>query len=341
MKADSGNFADLGIDPPDQCGPTVTYRAPHWRGADFDTDTGLCRHPVQYHAGTKFKADAKFNVEPTDFTSSTTLKADGSDSVGEKNGDPASGILTISDFLSDANLPPTSGIATINPAWKFKVGESSFGDAGTTDHEIYRTLAAPIVRPRTVAYIACNNTPVDDEDLDQAFEDIWTYFAGRAVTRWNGDPLYYFGAADFGQNVPDLLEKRHGDCIAWTAFFQWVQYVHGNSAATVTMTPKAIYQFPGVPGFKTLVTNTMYFQDRAGQGGTASPGPFINHKGSRFAGQIYDPSFGLGPFPTKLDWDDAMLYQVTYGTHLGGNNYVAGSLEELYGAEGREDVNID
>ena len=57
---------------------------------------------------------------------------------------------------STTALGPSSGTETPTLEWKFKVKESGFGDAKSSDHFIYRTLAAPTARYLTVVDIACN-----------------------------------------------------------------------------------------------------------------------------------------------------------------------------------------
>lgn len=311
LKGDSTEFAELGIDPPDVNSCANTYTAPHWT-TGINYDTGLNRHPVQYLAGARFKADVKFNVEPADYSRNTTVKADGTVSIGEKIGDPVSGLLTITDFEADSNPPPYSGIETINTAWKFKVGESDFSDAGTTDHEIYKTLAAPRVRPRSVAYIACNNTSVDDEDLDQAFTDIWTYFSDKQVARWNGSALSFGGGPNTPQTVDGLLTDSRGDCIAWKSLFSDIQSVHGNTVTTHEMKPKLDWIFlDDLLTTRVSDLGEMFTVPIAGQGRVTYNGPFYNHWAVSFGGQVYDP--GLGEkYSDKRAWQNATFLKAKY-----------------------------
>jgi hypothetical protein len=180
---------------------------------------------------------------------------------------------------------------------------------------------------------------------------IWENFTDRVVKRvrmstdWQVDEsslLQYWGAwaeqnarsPTVGTSVADLLVHADGKCGAWGRLFRDVLSAQGIDSVLKGIIPKQM-PFVGVQMNGILVKNWSFDEsfgfnlpnnygrayrtggvgEQDGIPAQGNPDPrstFTDHLVVEYAGGLYDPSYGGGPYNTLLDWENAALAGVGY-----------------------------
>lgn len=235
--AGSGEFAELFFDPVLNQ-PGRNYSPPHWSTTPHP-DTGLLVHRVQYQAGSYLSCNTVFNVEPADFNLAIKIRSISSAyHFEEMSESPVMGRLDIADFQPRPEdiLPNTAGFETPSFLWEFSIQESSYGNAGTSDHFIYRTLEPPSGKYITLVNLACVGTTAGTANV--AWTELCAFFAGLGINRFDGTPMSFWNSANqatAAMGSSDLIRDCNGKCDAWADLFIQVLGVHGATAQPVIM----------------------------------------------------------------------------------------------------------
>jgi hypothetical protein len=111
-----------------------------------------------------------------------------------------------------------------------------------------------------------------------------------------------------------VLKRHDGTCSAWTAFFRDVLAAQGIAATVYKIVPEIPADDPNgglsVPDMKE--SSLVVYKALPGQGGDPSRNIFTDHKVVMVGSTIYDPSYGDGPYASKLAWEDASVVEYEY-----------------------------
>jgi hypothetical protein len=115
---------------------------------------------------------------------------------------------------------------------------------GSTNHEVYVTLAAPTGQRLESMYHIAVLEAQGESDTAVARDAIWANFATRLVQRKDGGILGYYRSIACSTNLngsitaSSLLTIDNGQCNAWVELFQGVLGVHGISSQRVQVAPR-------------------------------------------------------------------------------------------------------
>lgn len=272
----------------------------------------------------------RFKIEPADvptddmtitgFYEVATLFVDDTPEI--ENGELIARDMSIA--LSENSIGYTEDFAI---DWGVQIGNDSLCAGHVSKNTKFTTLTDPLVSPlyHTVIHLACKHAAAQSTEQG-AVDGIWSYFQGMVVQNYEDQPpsgFKYWGPAGQGCSVTQcLITNFDGQCGSWARFMRDVLKVHGIAAKVAGILPDE--SAPGVPQnllppHGILVKNhttTPPFADLPGipaQGGVADPhSAFLDHALTEWNGQLYDPSYGTGPFPTLLNWQRASLDVVVF-----------------------------
>jgi len=314
----------------------AAYSAPHWLDANGDGDAndapdGDHKSPIAYAQGTSIRVEeVRAIFEPSNFpiqgasmkgiVEDLIVYADDSLVIDNNH-------LVADAMDSAAQLPaaiaywPESQIQ-----WELHLSEHLVVQTGRSTNTLYVTLANPTVSPlyHTVVHRACKHA-AGQTTAQGAVNGIWAYLQGMVVQNFEDQPPAGFGYWRTGNppiTTQALITSFDGRCRAWARLLRDALKVHGVSARCAEVLPDATLPNlpPGSVASGILVKNwnmtgsqPLPLPGVAGQGGVADPeSAFANHGLMELGGMLYDPSYGTGPYPTLLAWQQASLDAVLF-----------------------------
>lgn len=233
---------------------------PVWTDADGD-GTPETNQPVAYTRNKRVEVELKLAIDPPlEVPLTVDLRGVGPDGIiFEANGVTLNGAEHTELIVSDLPLPnETAHYQPFGIAWSFSQGGSTyFEPIGDTEHEMYVTLADPILGLHP-PYRTSIDLAVGDGFTDVAGVGafIWNQFEGPAgVHNWQGRPLsYYPTGTAFGGCALDetdlLTGTGAGRCGSFAQLFKSVMEVHGIEVHTIVVEAK--------DGTRMLVKNWTY-----------------------------------------------------------------------------------
>jgi len=253
----------------------------------------------------------------------------------------AGGNATTAAMISDVDLPNTVGrYENVRVTWEMVGPDGRTTALGRTSHLIYATLAAP---PAPVYWTLLEISCRAAHGANTGAQLVSRSFAAFRNTRGDGRGFkrsrdgqrlayYLLGSNTPGVNVfqtRDLLANADGSarCGAWARFFVSLCGLHGVAANVFGVTPRLgnghlllvkNCAFGGAGNAATApwthAGNAASGAGRcskktgaAGQGKTNPQFVFGDHALVNLGGQIYDPSYGTGPFPDHATWEAASI----------------------------------
>lgn len=249
--------------------------------------------------------------------------------------------VTVNNVASDVNLPDeVREYANLVITWEL-VANGIARPIGQTTHTLYATLGAPIGAPAywTLLEMSCVAAGLAVAPVATANALVAALAAQLALTVGDGNGfrrcrddqrLSYWA---MGRTTPQLFTTltlmQHasgtGRCNAWAELFIDVCRIHGIvnavrynvrsvNAGLSFLVETCAFNGPGNPGGGPLdpFTHTgnvdcVKGNGLPGQGKSNPQFTFIDHAMVEYGGQIYDPSYGAGPFGNHLAWEAAAL----------------------------------
>lgn len=205
-------------------------------------------------------------------------------------------------------------------------GGKTWQSAGSSDNEIYVTLAAPQTTLRYVTLFYIGTLQADGDDkVDDTIKDVWAYFATNSIQRADTTPLVYYGTYGTGvTTTTGLIKEANGQCGSFCKLFIDILKEQGIKRTNNYVT---VYFADGVASGGFLVNNWNFAKvgssknpaypylnvlksvDKNGYTWTASdvtqgkgiagqnnPSPasmFNNHQVVLLGDVLYDPSYGV------------------------------------------------
>jgi hypothetical protein len=161
----------------------------------------------------------------------------------------------------------------------------------------------------TVIDIGCRNAaglrPEDElygaSGQQAVLDAIWGEFSDRRVLRVDGTTVLKYWGPNARGNVTTAELLRVGDvqCGGWALL---LVDVAGAQGVIVT---KAVILPP--PGPNDAQGALQINPTEEAQGGIPTVAFFVDHAVVEFRGKVYDPSYGTGPFSSRLAWEDASV----------------------------------
>jgi hypothetical protein len=186
--------------------------------------------------------------------------------------------------------------------WRYGITTPS-ASSGSTSHSIYVTLGEPSGLTE-YAYVTLLEFTCDwaegETTYGGVFQEVWSPIASRSATGYS----YRIGTLpELDLNTTrGLIIKQNGRCGAWMRFFHDLLAVHGISAPGYGLEPTygGLLRVPA---------------SRPGQGYPPVPdeNEFEDHGVNGYGANLYDPSYGTGPFTSVLDLEDASIEAYTDG----------------------------
>ena len=188
---------------------------------------------------------------------------------------------------------------------------------GTTKNTIYVTAGGKSPQFETVLLVGCQGGKEGDTPSpDDIIAGIWSEFASRTIDDAEGNLLHYWGVstATPWTTTAALLKQYDGTCSAWAAFFRDVLAAQGIAATVFKIVPVIPDNDPngGLSVPDTKESSLVVYKALQGQGGDPSRNLFTDHKVVMIGSSIYDPSYGDGPYPSKIAWEDASVVEYVY-----------------------------
>lgn len=255
--------------------------------------------PVQYQRNGRVAMDAKFTVEPSDWSGTVKVKAIGEFTLEQKDFPAAGGELVVAalNAESTALLPNiVDWQKNKSCSWQCSVdGGTHFGDAKNSRHAYYTTLNPPSLERRTVVHLACKKTGATDEHT--AVMNAWDSFNGTGVLSWNDLQLKYWEGSDPTDNAYSLIVDRDGRCGAWAKLLMKTFAVHGIAGTN----PKRQTITPHDPRPRPFLQPTPaygfhIFSTIPGQNNASPHFAFVNHVVVKYTHDgteyLMDPSYG-------------------------------------------------
>ncbi|MCL1857526.1 MAG: hypothetical protein FWF84_07825, partial [Kiritimatiellaeota bacterium] len=221
-----------------------SFDAPHWRQGEDGEDRN---HPVAYVRGTKPKASARLNVQPSGFSSGGVwVRASGNAASFLAKDATASGdgAICMPETEASAPLPNVvghyekegkDGADQFYMTWEASLdGGATWEFAGSTYHTLYVPLAKPhgtALTQESLYYVGCRYAK-GLSDINAVIKAIWADpFAKKTVECADGIPLTYYGTSFDPEFLPSdtagLLRRGDGTCAAWARLFLDVLKIHG------------------------------------------------------------------------------------------------------------------
>ncbi|MBU1700623.1 MAG: hypothetical protein KJ970_11710 [Candidatus Eisenbacteria bacterium] len=256
---------------------------------------------------------------------------------------PADAAVTVANMDSDVSIPnQVYFYENLKIAWEIVGPDGVTRSAGQTKHQIYALLNDPVVGTPiywTPLHLSCQSAKgrtTQNDLVTYAYKPLQkTTGDGKGLSRRrDGKKLTYWGR---GLDSPaifttqDLLQNSEPDgitatgrCGSWARFFIDMCKMHGvNALQLIAVIPKDpnvafLVQKCKFKGKGTWPSDFSHLAGRgkqlctkmtgvAGQGKTNPTFTFCDHALVRYGGEIYDPSYGLQPYPSEKAWEDAAI----------------------------------
>lgn len=312
-----------------------SYKKPHWQ-KPATPDPKYKGEPVAYVAGRPMELSAKFRVaEEITKPALVKVKADGNDNY-DLEADVTKPEVKDKVFEMKFTAVKTAFAAdtidyfeSMDFAWKLSFDNGNqWLDAGSSNDQMYVTLSSVGRAYHTRVHLATAGLKGMKRDNKAGIiGGIWSAFASRSICHATdqcstADAFKYWGAIssqDPGEGKPEyfstdgLLKNGDGRCGAWQAFFIDVLKVQGINAEQFNIVPK------DKSGYMTPdVISLLIVKPIPAQGNPSPQQSFSNHALVLVENQLYDPSYGAGPFAGANDeerlrnWENASLAEVQY-----------------------------
>lgn len=255
-------------------------------------------------------------------------------------------VLKIAGITSDNALPDeVLFVEPMRIVWEATAGRHRI-PLGTSSHNLYTTLRDPTDTVYfTLLHFTSHDAFGATTEADTV-AGLWSEYTDRVVRRRgfvarsgqlrpNGTRLSYWGPLALcgaaGSGVADLLARPGGGrCDQWGPFLANNLAMEGIASTVKELDCAFPLEAPAVGEGDCflLVKNWTFavptggaacpnwpfapgeYQDQIGAPGQNNPDPpgaFNFHVVTEYGGQLYDPSYGTGPFATLGDWEDASL----------------------------------
>ena len=235
--------------------------------------------------------------------------------------------------------PAGKSVTPFTPDWELSFTDGkSWHKIGKTEHTVYVNLADPktALRQETLFEIGCRNANGKTTEADTV-KNIWSEYTDRTVVRVQDNASLTYWSPTRPAPEPlcwqtaGLLALTDGRCGAWAEFFKDVLLIQGITSQVAEVDAPPIVDMvkltADVNAFLPLATyniqplffvkkwnlagaNPFNSGDLKGVAGQSNPDPrsiFDNHAIVLYNGKYYDPSYGTGPFASKVLWEDASL----------------------------------
>jgi hypothetical protein len=338
------------------------YAAPQWKDVDgngkpTNAAQGERDYAVAFTRNTKPQIGAKFKIASASNFGAIKIKATGPDGVAisetaaTMSGDEVTLPLTeASSAMVDTIkfYDKKDEAKAFKLKWEIKIGDSAWAEMPTTKHTVYVTLNDPVtpLRQETLFYYACHN-PSGNAGTDgkAVTRLIYQDFATKTMARIDGTT----GGLD-GKNMTfypaglnaSVVKDGTGDCIDWAEFFRDALKVHAYTSVKVDVMSIGIT----LPDGKAhnafwLVNDQTVTSASSTSNGSAVPGPggiskgqgngcshtvWAGHRIARAFGEIYDPSYGIGPCADEAAYEAAALPGFLYT----GPDWLSGEATDKY-----------
>lgn len=301
--------------------------------------------PLLYVRNNTIELKCKFTVfyapqatESVEIRGSTTLDGQKLEWTSTVSVSPSDTEVTTPNMTSSGTLPNKVGCHdTMEIEWEFNPAGTGWSSAGSSNNLTYVLLGSPaggVPHYWTLLDLSCRGAHGKNSENDTV-----TY-AYDPLTRTKGDGhgprrmrdgillSYYNKAWDSSQvyTTAEMLSSSDGSgrCGAWARFFEDMCKLHGvtstklisvvpdfkPTAATVFLVKNHSFTGPGAfpPPYTHLgLTECTKTTGAAGQGKTNPQAIFGDHALVGHNAQIYDPSYGTGPFTSHRNWESASL----------------------------------
>lgn len=253
LKIKSVSFNDDITIYKDIVGAAPEIKDPVWQSAESTQDGKVISEPVAYVQGSTINITATFKVDPEPEATIKNITIEGHvDGLGtfkatESSLNISSNTKTV-DFKLDTPLPANQ-TAHFNPKtikWQYKQ-DGDYQQAGSSDHEIYVTLAKPTQSQVFLTTLALGVADGGAHSQAAAMQKTWAQFAGPAdVHSWDGKRALYYYREGLGTNKYctsyeyELLTSQYnnGSCGAWALLLKSALAVNGISSEEVHITTK-------------------------------------------------------------------------------------------------------
>lgn len=198
-----------------------------------------------------------------------------------------------SDSFQIGSFP--NAIAKADVGWQWKATkDGATKNLNSTGHKIYSVLQNQLIgnRYQNLYEFGCGWAQGKTTAAD-AWAAIWGAISSRSAT----DSRYY--PKSFEGGMPEIFYTRpliwyhQGRCGAFQNLTRDIMLTQGLDIDFVNLYVKAPYSW-----FATC---------SQGQGGTPQQQQFQDHAIISYGGNMYDPSYGTGPFSGKQDWADKSI----------------------------------
>ncbi len=298
--------------------------------------------PVCYTRNTRISVTATFEVV-TPPCASEVVEIRGRENFGTQSLEwtstvtvaPSASSVTTSVMISSAEIPDE--VACYDPAdiaWHYNPGGAGWRGAGNSNNVCYATLAAPSGAPAywTLLDISCRAAAGETDEAGLAhksFDRMKTSVgAGNGLVRKrDGTRLtYYLNAINTPSSgvftTHDLLNRADGTgrCGAWARFLVSMYQCHGITSASVfgveprekavaslLLVKNCNFSGAGTLGAPLMHRGNTECVKQAGLPGQGNDNPqfiFGDHALVRFNGEVFDPSYGSGPYTDMKLWEN-------------------------------------
>jgi hypothetical protein len=234
--------------------------------------------------------------------------------------------------------------------WRAKPEGAGWSAAGSTRNDVYVTLGSPSGSPNywTLLDISCRAAAGISNEPDFVKAAFAPFSAavgdGNGIKRKRDgvELTYYKMAADTPSGIftcKDILSRGDGTgrCGAWADVLAATHRVHGVTASkkfgvepvwepigrggkTLLLVQKCDFVGAGNPSNSPFPyeggRDCLKGDGIKGQGKNNPQFVFSNHALVRYGTDIYDPSYGAGPFPDLKTWEDAGIAGLCFGDQL-------------------------
>lgn len=241
------------------------YEKDHWLDNDLNgviNGTGDHDFPICYKKEKIIKVKAKFKIDqnsngiPPEFQNSLMMKGE---CEGQSDGGnikleiiPEKVKINSGEIIYSSKTKELPESIQYYPefriAWSISFDQGqNYYKIGMSNNKLYIILKAPDSNNKlyqTCVHIACS-TSVGKRTESEVVESVYKYFRGRAVSRADNEPLFYWKENDpkpapeeEGFQTWGLLFYRNATCGAWADFFKDILGSQGIESQLVNIYPK-------------------------------------------------------------------------------------------------------
>jgi len=326
---------------------SMDYTAPHWQDnsepLDGDADDENDRkYPICFTRNTKMKVTIKALYKPKDVFKDIQVKIKG-DGPGDL--DFPERVAKIDNdklivFNTVCKNPFANEVDIFDPLeirWEALYRDREI-NIGITQNQCYITLGDPLTTVfHTLVHLGCKNAD-GETDKSTIVDKIYEEFKDRKVLRIETKKAMTYWSninpapEPFCWSTSGLLKYGDGRCGAWADFFKdmiKVQgifninkvYVEPPMISNIQQLRLDIKNYLGegkyevvpifyVKNWDLSSLNPFNPIDKSGipgQGNNDPKSDFTNHAIVEFNNKYYDPSYGSGPFDSRIDWEDSSI----------------------------------